>query len=157
MRYLVLLLCLCFNTVWANERITPELIKQFLSSHSTYVMQKESDKLMTLFADNYQQFDKTSPQNTDFIDKNALKKIYQGNFLVAKLIINTIQLTEQQIADDGQSAHISTHLFNRYLIEYADKQNILTHEEDWVSDIILENGNVRYLKTEKKAQPVPTN
>ena len=49
----------------------------------------------------------------------------------------------------GLHAQINTHLFNRYLIEYAEKQHVLTQEEDWQSDVFLENGQLKYLKTEK--------
>ena len=69
--------------------------------------------------------------------------------MVAKLIINTIQLTDSKISEDGLHAHINTHVFNRYLIEYAEKQNVLTQEEDWHSELVLENGQLLYLKTEK--------
>jgi hypothetical protein len=140
------MLALFSSSVFAFEKITDDAIKQLLSQHSTFVMQKESEKLMALFADKYQQFDK---KQQAAIGKDELKKIYNGNFLVAKLIINTIQLTDSKIADDGLHAQINTHVFNRYLIEYAEKQNVLTQEEDWHSELVLENGQLLYLKTQK--------
>ncbi len=146
MRYLCFVLALLSSSAFAFEKITDDAIKQLLSQHSTFVMQKEPEKLMALFADSYQQFDKKQQKTTT---KDELKKIYNGNFMVAKLIINTIQLTNSKIADDGLHAQINTHLFNRYLIEYAEKQNVLTQEEDWQSDVFLENGQLKYLKTEK--------
>ena len=146
MRYLCLMLALFSGSAFALDKITDEAIKQFLSQQSTFVMQKEPEKLMALFADKYQQFNKKQQAT---IGKNELKKIYNGNFLVAKLIINTIQLTDSKISEDGLHAHINTHVFNRYLIEYAEKQNVLTQEEDWHSELVLENGQLLYLKTEK--------
>ena len=146
MRYLCLMLALFSGSAFALDKITDEAIKQFLSQQSTFVMQKEPEKLMALFADKYQQFDKKQQAT---IGKDELKKIYNGNFLVAKLIINTIQLTDSKIAEDGLHAHINTHVFNRYLIEYAEKQNVLTQEEYWHSELVLENGQLLYLKTEK--------
>ncbi len=146
MRYLCFVLALFSGSAFALDKITDEAIKQLLSQHSTFVMQKEPEKLMALFADKYQQFNKKQQAT---IGKDELKKIYNGNFLVAKLIINTIQLTDSKIADDGLHAQISTHVFNRYLIEYAEKQNVLTQEEDWHSELVLENGQLLYLKTEK--------
>ena len=146
MRYLCFVLTLFSSSAFALEKITDEAIKQLLSQHSTFIMQKEPEKLMALFADKYQQLDKKQQAT---IGKDELKKIYNGNFLVAKLIINTIQLTDSKIADDGLHAHINTHVFNRYLIEYAEKQNVLTQEEDWHSELVLENGQLLYLKTEK--------
>ena len=146
MRFWCLVLALLTQPVFAVDKITDEAIKQFLSQQSTFVMQKEPEKLMALFADKYQQFNKKQQAT---IGKDELKKIYTGNFLVAKLIINTIQLTDSKIADDGLHAQISTHVFNRYLIEYAEKQNVLTQEEDWLSELVLENGQLLYLKTEK--------
>lgn len=101
---------------------------------------------MALFADNYQQIDKKQQKT---ITKDELKTVYNSNFMVAKLIINTVKLTDSKIADDGVHAHINTHVFNRYLIEYAEKQNVLTQEEDWQSELVLENGQLLYLKTEK--------
>ena len=146
MRFWCLVLALLIHTAFALDKITDEAIKQFLSQQSTFVMQKEPEKLMALFADKYQQFNK---KQQAMIGKDELKKIYTGNFLVAKLIINTIQLTDSKIADDGLHAQINTHVFNRYLIEYAEKQHVLTQEEDWQSDVFLENGQLKYLKTEK--------
>ncbi|MDO9177767.1 MAG: hypothetical protein Q7U16_05485 [Agitococcus sp.] len=146
MRYLCFVLALYSGSAFALDKITDEAIKQLLSQHSTFVMQKEPEKLMALFADKYQQFDKKQQAT---IGKDELKKIYNGNFLVAKLIINTIQLTDSKIAEDGLHAQINTHIFNRYLIEYAEKQNVLTQEEDWHSELVLENGQLLYLKTEK--------
>ena len=146
MRFWCLLLALLTHPAFALDKITDEAIKQFLSQQSTFVMQKEPEKLMALFADKYQQFNKKQQAT---IGKDELKKIYTGNFLVAKLIINTIQLTDSKIADDGLHAQINTHVFNRYLIEYAEKQNVLTQEEDWHSELVLENGQLLYLKTEK--------
>ena len=146
MRYLCFVLTLFSSSAFALEKITDEAIKQLLSQYSTFIMQKEPEKLMALFADKYQQLDKKQQAT---IGKDELKKIYNGNFLVAKLIINTIQLTDSKIADDGLHAHINTHVFNRYLIEYAEKQNVLTQEEDWHSELVLENGQLLYLKTEK--------
>ena len=146
MRYLCFVLALFSGSAFALDKITDEAIKQLLSQHSTFVMQKEPEKLMALFADKYQQSDKKQQAT---IDKDELKKIYNGNFLVAKLIINTIQLTDSKISEDGLHAHINTHVFNRYLIEYAEKQNVLTQEEDWHSELVLENGQLLYLKTEK--------
>ena len=146
MRFWCLVLALLTQPVFAVDKITDEAIKQFLSQQSTFVMQKEPEKLMALFADKYQQFNKKQQAT---IGKDELKKIYTGNFLVAKLIINTIQLTDSKIADDGLHAQINTHVFNRYLIEYAEKQNVLTQEEDWHSELVLENGQLLYLKTEK--------
>lgn len=146
MRFWCLVLALLTQPAFALDKITDEAIKQFLSQQSTFVMQKEPEKLMALFADKYQQFDKKQQAT---IGKNELKKIYNGNFLVAKLIINTIQLTDSKIAEDGLHAQINTHVFNRYLIEYAEKQNVLTQEEDWHSELVLENGQLLYLKTEK--------
>ncbi|MDO8416036.1 MAG: hypothetical protein Q7S87_07500 [Agitococcus sp.] len=146
MRYLCFVLALFSGSAFALDKITDEAIKQLLSQHSTFVMQKEPEKLMALFADKYQQFNKKQQAT---IGKDELKKIYNGNFLVAKLIINTIQLTDSKIADGGLHAQISTHVFNRYLIEYAEKQNVLTQEEDWHSELVLENGQLLYLKTEK--------
>ena len=146
MRYLCLMLALFSGSAFALDKITDEAIKQFLSQQSTFVMQKEPEKLMALFADKYQQFNKKQQAT---IGKDELKKIYNGNFLVAKLIINTIQLTDSKIADDGLHAQINTHVFNRYLIEYAEKQNVLTQEEDWLSEVFLEDGQLKYLKTEK--------
>jgi hypothetical protein len=146
MRFWCLVLALLTQPVFAVDKITDEAIKQFLSQQSTFVMQKEPEKLMALFADKYQQFNKKQQAT---IGKDELKKIYTGNFLVAKLIINTIQLTDSKIADDGLHAQINTHVFNRYLIEYAEKQNVLTQEEDWLSEVFLEDGQLKYLKTEK--------
>ena len=146
MRFWCLVLALLTHPAFALDKITDEEIKQFLSQQSTYVMQKEPEKLMALFADKYQQLDKKQHAT---IGKDELKKIYNGNFLVAKLIINTIQLTDSKISEDGLHAHINTHVFNRYLIEYAEKQNVLTQEEDWHSELVLENGQLLYLKTEK--------
>ena len=146
MRFWCLVLALLTQPVFAVDKITDEAIKQFLSQQSTFVMQKEPEKLMALFADRYQQFDKKQQAT---IGKEELKKIYNGNFLVAKLIINTIQLTDSKIAEDGLHAQINTHVFNRYLIEYAEKQNVLTQEEDWLSEVFLEDGQLKYLKTEK--------
>ncbi len=146
MRFWCLVLALLTQPVFAVDKITDEAIKQFLSQQSTFVMQKEPEKLMALFADKYQQFNKKQQAT---IGKDELKKIYTGNFLVAKLIINTIQLTDSKIADDGLHAQINTHVFNRYLIEYAEKQNVLTQEEDWHSELFLEDGQLKYLKTEK--------
>ena len=146
MRFWCLVLALLTQPVFAVDKITDEAIKQFLSQQSTFVMQKEPEKLMALFADKYQQFNKKQQAT---IGKDELKKIYNGNFLVAKLIINTIQLTDSKIADDGLHAQINTHVFNRYLIEYAEKQNVLTQEEDWLSEVFLEDGQLKYLKTEK--------
>ena len=83
-------LALLSSSAFAFEKITDDAIKQLLSQHSTFVMQKEPEKLMALFADSYQQFDKKQQKTTT---KDELKKIYNGNFMVAKLIINTIQLT----------------------------------------------------------------
>lgn len=156
MRYLVVLFSLWIGSASAFDRITPDAITQLLNSHSTSIIQKDSEKLMALFADNYQQSDKTTPKAAK-ISKAELKKIYNGNFMVAKLILNTISLTDSHIAENAQSAQIKTHIFTRYLIEYAEKQNILTQEEDWVSDIGLENGNLRYLHTEKQTNAAPTN
>ena len=146
MRFWCLVLALLTQPVFAVDKITDEAIKQFLSQQSTFVMQKEPEKLMALFAEKYQQFNKKQQAT---IGKDELKKIYTGNFLVAKLIINTIQLTDSKIADDGLHAQINTHVFNRYLIEYAEKQNVLTQEEDWLSEVFLEDGQLKYLKTEK--------
>lgn len=146
MRFWCLVLTLLTHPAFALDKITDEAIKQFLSQQSTFIMQKEPDKLMALFTDNYQQLDKKQQKT---ITKDELKAVYNGNFMVAKLIINTIKLTDSKIADDGVHAHINTHVFNRYLIEYAEKQNVLTQEEDWQSELVLENGQLKYLKTEK--------
>ena len=132
MRYLCFVLALFSGSAFALDKITDEAIKQLLSQHSTFVMQKEPEKLMALFADKYQQFNKKQQAT---IGKDELKKIYNG--------------TDSKIADDGLHAQISTHVFNRYLIEYAEKQNVLTQEEDWHSELVLENGQLLYLKTEK--------
>lgn len=146
MRFWCLVLTLLTHPAFALDKITDEAIKQFLSQQSSFIMQKEPDKLMALFTDNYQQLDKKQQKT---ITKDELKAVYNGNFMVAKLIINTIKLTDSKIADDGVHAHINTHVFNRYLIEYAEKQNVLTQEEDWQSELVLENGQLKYLKTEK--------
>ena len=146
MRFWCLVLTLLTHPAFALDKITDEAIKQFLSQQSTFIMQKEPEKLMALFADNYQQIDKKQQKT---ITKDELKTVYNSNFMVAKLIINTVKLTDSKIADDGVHAHINTHVFNRYLIEYAEKQNVLTQEEDWQSELVLENGQLKYLKTEK--------
>ena len=55
MRYLCFVLALLSSSAFAFEKITDDAIKQLLSQHSTFVMQKEPEKLMALFADSYQQ------------------------------------------------------------------------------------------------------
>ena len=71
MRYLCFVLALLSSSAFAFEKITDDAIKQLLSQHSTFVMQKEPEKLMALFADSYQQFDKKQQKTTT---KDELKK-----------------------------------------------------------------------------------
>ena len=139
----------------AIDKITPQNVQSLVDVQTTSVMQKDIDRLMALFGKDYRQVS-SAPSQGQPITKDELKKIYNSNFMVAKLIISKIDVLDAKIAEDGKHGQLKTHVFTRYLIEVQDKQNILTQEEDWISDIGLENGNLVYLRTEKRpAQPLP--
>ena len=133
----------------AADKITPQSIQALVDAQTTAIMQKDIDRLMTLFGKNYQQIN-TAEAKSQSISKDELQKIYNSNFMVAKLIINQIKVLDNQIAEDGQRGQLKTQVFSRYLIEFQDKQNVLTQEEEWVSDMGLEAGQVVYLRTEKR-------
>lgn len=134
------------SQVMAADKIDSNLIKQFIDSQTTAVMQKDESKLMALFADNYRQLQSVQQP---VIDKAALAKIYKNNFLMAKLIICQATINEANIAEDGQSATIRVHLSYRYLFEYQDQQKLLDQQEDWLSDIVLQQGQLQYIKSQK--------
>lgn len=134
------------SQVMAADKIDSNLIKQFIDSQATAVMQKDESKLMALFADNYRQLQSAQQP---VIDKAALAKIYKNNFLMAKLIICQATINEANIAEDGQSATIRVHLSYRYLFEYQGQQKLLDQQEDWLSDIVLQQGQLQYIKSQK--------
>ena len=68
---------------------------------------------------------------------------------MAKLIICQATIEEENIAEDGQSANIRVHFNYRYLFEYEGQQKLLNQEEDWLSDIVLQQGQLRYIKSQK--------
>lgn len=148
-------LCLVFlcSLVQADEAINSALIKQFLDRHSTFIMQKDEAKLKNLFADSYQQNDVNTPNIR--LSKDDIVKIYKNNFMVSKLIINKINVLYEKISEDGQQVTLKTHIFNRYLIEFQGKQNILNQEEEWLSQLGLVQGQLVYLHTQKSFNTLP--
>lgn len=132
--------------VVAAEKIDTALIKQFIETHQTAIMQKDDTTLLALFADNYRQLQSVQQP---IIDKPALRKIYKNNFLMAKLIICQASIDEENIAEDSQSATIRVHFAYRYLFEYQGQQTLLDQQEDWLSDIVLQQGQLQYIKTQK--------
>ena len=101
---------------------------------------------MALFAEDYRQLQSAK---LPVIHKADLGKIYKNNFLMAKLIICQATIEEENIAEDGQSANIRVHFNYRYLFEYEGQQKLLNQEEDWLSDIVLQQGQLRYIKSQK--------
>jgi len=153
-RYLLsLLMCFYGASLYADEKITPESIAVFLDAHSTAIMQKDEAKLATLFSDDYRQNDTKTPAQG--LNKSGIVKIYKNNFLVSKLIINKIKLLDTKITEDGQRATLNTHIFNRYLLEFQGKQNILNQEETWSSEVVLQQGQLLYRSTEKTPNFLP--
>jgi len=132
--------------VMAADKIDSHLIKQFVDSHITAIMQKDEPTLSKLFADNYRQLQSIKQP---IVYKNDLIKIYKNNFLMAKLIICQATVDEENIAEDGQSATIRVHFNYRYLFEYESQQKLLDQQEDWLSDIVLQQGQLQYIKTQK--------
>ncbi|WP_146164442.1 hypothetical protein [Agitococcus lubricus] len=112
------------------------------------MMQKEPEALLNLFSARYQQ---KNLAHDKILTKAELTKIYKNNLMIAKLIISKIDLLDSHISENGQHAQIKLHLFSRYLLEFEGRQNILTQEEDWLSDVGLENGKLVYLHTEQTA------
>ena len=74
---------------------------------------------------------------------------------MSKLIINKIKLLDTKITEDGQRATLNTHIFNRYLLEFQGKQNILNQEETWSSEVVLQQGELVYRSTEKTPNFLP--
>lgn len=154
MRYLLSFLMFFYGaSLYADEKITPESIAVFLDAHSTAIMQKDEAKLATLFSDDYRQNDTKTPAQG--LNKSDIVKIYKNNFLVSKLIINKIKLLDTKITEDGQRATLNTHIFNRYLLEFQGKQNILNQEETWSSEVVLQQGQLLYRSTEKTPNFLP--
>lgn len=148
MRYLLGFLMFFYGaSLYADEKITSERIAVFLDTHSTAIMQKDEAKLATLFSDDYKQNETKTPAQG--LNKSDIVRIYKNNFLVSKLIINKIKLLNTIITEDGQRATLNTHIFNRYLLEFQGKQNILNQEETWLSEVVLQQGQLVYRSTEK--------
>lgn len=134
------------SQIMAAEKIDSDLIKQFVDRQTTAIMQKDEPSLMALFAEDYRQLQSAK---LPVIHKADLGKIYKNNFLMAKLIICQATIEEENIAEDGQSANIRVHFNYRYLFEYEGQQKLLNQEEDWLSDIVLQQGQLRYIKSQK--------
>ena len=132
--------------VQAADKIDTKLIKEFINLHATAIMQKDEPKLMAMFAENYRQLQSIKQP---VIGKQDLAKIYKNNFLMAKLIMTQATIEEENIAEDGQSATIRVHFSHRYLFEYEGQQKLLDQQEDWLSDIVLQQGQLRYIKSQK--------
>ncbi len=148
--------CVCYLAVswaFADDTICLEDIKTFLDKHSTAIMQKDELAFADLFSEDYQQIDNQT-QNQP-LKKADIVKIYKNNFLVAKLIINKINILDCKLSEREQQVTLKTHIFNRYLIEFQGKQNILNQEEDWDSRIGLIDGQLRYLNTQKTVTSSP--
>lgn len=137
----------------ADDVIRLEDIKSFLDKHSTAIMQKDETALVNLFSENYQQTDEKTPNQS--LSKADIVKIYKNNFLVSKLIISKINILDYKLSEEQPQVTLKTHIFNRYLIEFQGKQNILNQEEEWDSHIGLIDGQLRYLDTQKTVTSSP--
>lgn len=148
MRHLLyVFLGLLSTTASALDRITEQDIHLFLDDQMTYTIQKNIDGLMSLYAESYQVESNNGKQYTS---RNELKKNYTNNFLLAKLILNSIDLKESRIESDGQKAWIRTHALTRYLIELPTKKDVLSQQIDLESEIAIKNGKLVYLSSKQK-------
>lgn len=132
--------------VQALERITESDVRAFLDQQATHIMHKDIEPLMSLFAPDYHHL---LPRENRVLDRDAWRKIQNANFMVATLILCTIDLRQVRIREDGRQAIIRTHNRHRYLIRLKDKQNIIEQEEDLEGELVLRDGNIVYLNTEK--------
>lgn len=147
MRRLILLLCLVMTTpAMALDRITEADVRAFLDQQATHTMHKDIEPLTSLFAPEYHHL---LTRENRVLDRDAWRKIQSANFMVATLILCTIELRQLRIREDGRQAIIRTHNRNRYLIRLKDKQDIIEQEDDLEGELVLRDGKIVYLNTEK--------
>jgi HD superfamily phosphodiesterase len=150
MKHLIIVIGLMWlgvsSAVRAADKIDTHLIKQFIDTQQTAIMQKDEAKLLALFAEDYRQLQSVQQP---VMSKSDVANIYKNNFLMAKLIICQAAIDEENISKDGQRATILVHFNYRYLFEYQGQQTLLDQQEDWLSDIVLQQGQLQYIKTQK--------
>ncbi|HEX5277678.1 MAG TPA: hypothetical protein VFW42_08425 [Fluviicoccus sp.] len=147
MRFLAaVLLALSANIACALDVMTEADVCAFLDEQTTHVMRKELDPLMALFAPEFRHL---LPAEGKEVTRDEYSKIQNANFIVAKLILNTIELRQIQLREDGKQAIIRTHNRSRYLIQVKDKQDLIEQNEDLIGELVLRDGRIVYLSTEK--------
>lgn len=147
MRFILwLVLAFAANIASALEAITEADVRAFLDQQATHVMHKDIEPLMSLFAPEYRHL---LPRDNREITLDEYRKIQNANFMVAKLILNTIELRQIQLREDGKQAIIRTHNRSRFLIQVKEKQSLIEQNEDLVGELVLRDGRIVYLNTEK--------
>ena len=89
------------------------------------------------------------PRENRVMTREDYQKVQSANFAIAKLILNTIELRQIQLREDGKQAIIRTHNRQRFLIQVKDRQNIIEQEDDLIAELVLRDGKIVYLSTEK--------
>ena len=140
------LMLLAAHSGWALDRFTEADIRAFVSDQTTHVMRKEIELLMAMFSPDFRYI---LPRENRVMKREDYQKVQSANFAIAKLILNTIELRQIQLREDGKQAIIRTHNRQRFLIQVKDRQNIIEQEDDLIAELVLRDGKIVYLSTEK--------
>lgn len=141
------LLWLVAPAAQALERISQEDIKLFLDDQMTHTMRKEIDPLMALFGKDFQWRSKT---DSKVLTRDEVKKIYTNNFLIAKMVLNSIDLHNFTLGADARTAIVYYHSLTRYLIEIQNQKNVISRDEEFKAELAIEDGKLVYHLLEKQ-------
>ena len=142
-------LCLLLMSTQVNalERMSEKDVRDLLNRQSLLIMHKDIDALMALYDAGFQQI--IPAENNRVIGKEEVRKVWNANFSIATHILNTLDIRQLTLRDDGRQAVVKTHIRNRYLIQLKERQDVLEQDDDYIVEVALKQGEPVFVSMEK--------
>lgn len=147
MRCLALMCLLVAGQAFALDRLDEQAVKALVDRQALMIMHKDIDPLMALYDPAFHQI--IPAENNRVLDRDGVRKIWNANFAIAKMILSTVDLRQVTVREDGQHAVARAHYRNRYLIQLKDSQKLIEQEDDFITEIALRNGEAVFVSMEK--------
>lgn len=147
MRFLPWLFMVLAGSASALDRLTEADVRTLVERQAVLIMHKDIDPLMALYDSEFHQI--IPAENNRVLGRDDVRKIWNANFMIAKLILSTVEVRQITLREDGAQAIVRTHNRNRYLIQLKDSQKLLEQEDDFITEVVLRKGEPVFLSMEK--------